>query len=107
MGKVVPIPLSKAAALRLLRDTASDDSRVNILAQLHAGPWRHVIDYRQIMLCLKEGSLVQHPKVDEQGSTVFVLERYSAGATVQVTAALTGEPGAKKTVIVTEFLVEE
>ncbi len=107
MAKIVAIPLSKAAALRLLRDTASDDSRVNIIAQLHEGPWRQLIDYRQIMLCLREGSLVQHPKVDEHGSTLFVLERYSAGVTVQITAALTGEPGVKRTVVVTEFLVEE
>ena len=107
MGKVVQLPLSKAAALRLLRDTAADDSRVNIVAAMHEGPWRHVIDYRQIMLCLREGSVVQNPVVDELGNTVFALERFSAGGTVKVTAVLVRAPGTQKSVVVTEFSVEE
>jgi len=107
MSNVVPIPLSKAAAIRLLRETASDDSRISINVALHEGPWRNLIDYRQIMLCVREGSLVQHPGVDDLGNPVFVLERYSAGVTVQVTAVLIGEPGGKKCVVVTEFSAEE
>jgi hypothetical protein len=89
------MPLSKAAALRLLRDTAADDSNVNILAALHEGPWRHLLDYRQIMMCLREGSLVKHPKPDELGNTAFILERYSAGVTIRITAILVGTGVAK------------
>jgi len=107
MGKIVPLPLGREAALRLLRDTAADDSHVDIIARLHEGPWRHIIDYRQIMLCLRDGSLVQTPVIDELGNTVFVLERYSAGVTVQITAVLAGSPGNHKTVVVTEFSAEE
>jgi hypothetical protein len=66
--KVTPMQLSKAAALRLLRDTASDDANVNIVTSLHQGPWRHVLDYRQIIMCLRDGSLVQLPKIDELGN---------------------------------------
>jgi hypothetical protein len=101
------MPLSKAAALRLLRDTAADDSNVNILAALHEGPWRHLLDYRQIMMCLREGSLVKHPKPDELGNTAFILERYSAGVTIRITAILVGTGVAKKSIVVTEFSVDD
>jgi hypothetical protein len=105
--KVSPMRLSKAAALRLLRDAASDEAKVNIVTSLHEGPWRHVLDYRQIMMCLRDGSLVQHPKIDELGNTAFTLERYSAGVTVRITAILVGAPSAKKSVVVTEFSVDD
>lgn len=101
------MPLSKAAALRLLRDTATDDANVNILAALHEGPWRHLLDYRQIMLCLREGSLVQHPKADELANIVFVLERYSAGVTVRITAVLVGAGASKRSIVVTEFSADD
>jgi hypothetical protein len=104
---VTPLPLSKAAALRLLRDTASDDANVNIVASLHEGPWRHVLDYRQIMMCLRDGSLVQNPKIDELGNTAFRLERYSAGVTVRITAILVRARSARKSVVVTEFSVDD
>ena len=107
MGKVVPLPLGKIAALRLLRDAAADDSQVNIVAQLHEGPWRHVIDYRQIMLCLRHGSVVRNPVRDDLGNIVFVLERFSAGVTVQITAVLVGQTGTDWSVVVTEFSTEE
>ena len=99
------MPLSKAAALRLLRDTATDDTNENILATLHEGPWRHLLDYRQIMMCLREGSLVKHPKMDEHGNTAFVLERNSAGVTARITAILVGAGAVKKSIVVTEFSV--
>jgi hypothetical protein len=101
------MPLSKAAALRLLRDTATDDSNVNILAALHEGPWRHVLDYRQVMMCLREGSLVKHPKIDDLGNTAFILERYSSGVTVRITAILIGSAAAKRSIVVTEFTVDD
>src|SRR5215510_11525576 len=101
------MPLSKAAALRLLRDTASDDTNVNILAALHEGPWRHLLDYRQVMMCLRDGSLIKHPRVDELGNTVFILERYSAGVTVRITAILVGTSASKRSIVVTEFSVED
>lgn len=101
------MPLSKAAALRLLRETATDDNNVNILAALHEGPWRHLLDYRQIMMCLREGSLVQHPKTDELGNAVFTLERYSAGVTVRITAVLVGIGATKRSVVITEFAVDD
>ncbi len=59
------------------------------------------------MMCLRVGSLVQHPKVDELGNLAFILERYSAGVTVRITAILIGTADAKKSVAVTEFSVDD
>jgi hypothetical protein len=106
MGKVTPIRLSQEAqkaALRLLRETAADELCVSILVTMDHSAWRRFFDNRQIMRCLREGSLVQAPYIDELGNTVFVLERHAAGATLEVTAALEGTARSGRVVIVTEF----
>jgi hypothetical protein len=110
MGKVTPIKLSQEAqkaALRLLRETAADDSLISILVTLNQSAWRRFFDNRQILRCLREGSLVRAPYVDEFGNTVFVLERHAAGATIEVTAVLEGTLSGERVVIVTEFTAGE
>jgi hypothetical protein len=110
MGKVTPIKLSQEAqkaALKLLRETAADDLRVSFLVTMESSAWRRFFDNRQIMRCLREGSLVKPPCVDELGNMVFVLERHAAGATIEVTAVLEGTLHGDKVVIVTEFTAGE
>jgi len=44
---------------------------------------------------------------NDLGNIVFVLERFSAGVTVQITAVLVGQTGTDWSVVVTEFSTEE
>lgn len=106
MGKVTPLklgPQAQQAVLKLLRETAADDLRVSILVTLEQSAWRRFFDNRQILRCVREGSLVRPPYVDGLGNTVFVLERHSAGMTLEVTAILEGDRHGERVVVVTEF----
>jgi len=110
MGKVTPLRLgqeAQKAALKLLRETAADDLSVSILTTLNQSAWRRFFDNRQILRCLREGSLVRPPQVDELGNTVFGLERHAAGATIEVRAVLEGSSQGGRVIVVTEFTAGE
>ena len=110
MGKVTPLKLSpeaQQAVLKSLRQTAADDLRVSILATLDQSAWRRFFDNRQVLRCLREGSLVRPPWVDQWGNTVFVLERHAAGMTIEVTAVLEGDRHGERVIVVTEFTAGE
>jgi hypothetical protein len=102
VGTVTPIRIGHDAALRLLREIATNDSHISVLASLEVGTLRLFLDRRKINRCLRLGSLVKAPIVDKHGNTVLVLERFAAGETISVEAIIEGV-GHEKRILVTDY----
>lgn len=89
VDNIVPFPLSEGTALRILRDAAEDTQRVvNTIPYQPNQVWIEVVSYRQAILCMKEGRIVDGPERDDQGNWVCVVERLCGDSYVQVTVAI-------------------
>ncbi len=82
-----PFPLTSEHALTLVRQ-AVECGNVLMPDPPNGGEWYRVLTRRQVDLCLKEGDLVEEPKVDEHGHIRCALERFGAGLVVRVRVSL-------------------
>lgn len=81
---VTPFPLSSQRAVQLIREVASDSGRYSIPDPPAGGEWYRLVTRRQVELCLREGDVTGEPQVDERGSVLVSLERFSAGSLVRI-----------------------
>lgn len=103
MGKVRPIPLSATAAQRLIRETARHSERVKVIAELHDGEWRSLVDHRQAVRCLEAGAVIAKPVMDDNGNVVCTMQRYGAGELVHITVVICEHGNGGRQLIVTEY----
>jgi len=82
-----PFPITPEHALALVRQ-AVECGNVLIPDPPQGGEWYRLVSRRQVDLCLKEGDLIDKPKVDMHGHVRCALERFGAGLDVRVHIAL-------------------
>ncbi|MCY3822130.1 MAG: hypothetical protein OXH52_22705 [Gammaproteobacteria bacterium] len=87
-NNVVPL-LTRQMAENLLRQAGEDTSKlINTIRYRPKEVWFEVVSYRQIILCLTEGEIVDGPTRDEHGNFVCTAHRTGAGLDVFVTFAI-------------------
>jgi uncharacterized protein DUF4258 len=59
MAETVPLKLTAAAALRMVRDLAAESSRIVILNHCRERMVQRNINRRQVELCLQKGTIVK------------------------------------------------
>ena len=83
------LPLSRRQAEVALREVAEDSQRlINTVRYRREDVWFEVTSYKQALLCLKEGRVVNDPTVDEHGNHVCVAHRVCGGLDVFVTLSI-------------------
>jgi hypothetical protein len=102
MGKVRPLPMSAQAATRIIREIAKQSDRVEVVAALHEGAWRSVVDHLEVIRCLEAGKILAPPTVDMHGNVVCTMQRYGAGAVIEITVVICHD-GEGRRLIVTGF----
>lgn len=87
-GKVTSIPLTVERASRILREVAKDTSRVFQLAFPEDQRWQELVTSKQVLLCLRDGTVITTPRKDENGNWVCLIHRLCGGENVVVTVAI-------------------
>lgn len=85
---LVRFPLVESAALELLREAAEDSRKLVNTVKFGEREWFERVSNRQIVLCLKEGSLVGGVTQDDHGNWRCVVTRVCGGLDVYVTVAI-------------------
>ena len=86
---VFEIPLTPRMAERLLREAVEDSSKlVNTITYGPTEAWYELVSSRQVVLCLKEGRVVDVPSKDDHGNWIAVSYRLCGGSDVYVTTAI-------------------
>ncbi len=87
------------SALRLIRKIAKNSSNIVIPDPPNAQTWEKTVNYRQVILCLKEGNVIDQPNIDSFGNFECQLERLSAGTHVKVTVVMMKNNNARMLIV--------
>lgn len=93
-------------ALAIIRKAAKA-SRVGIPTDLgYSRPrqdWQHVVTHRQIHRCLENGEILGDPELDEHGNLKCRMQRFGAGALVEITVVAVQDNDKNWRLYVTEW----
>lgn len=98
---VVPLTLTSAKALEIIRDAAADSGRVIFTDHAQRRMRKRRITLAQVLTCLRRGVIVEAPYWDSvHGTWPVTMERLTAGERVTVGMAI---DLTKRVIIVTAF----
>ncbi len=100
---VIPLDLTPATALRIVKEVAADSSRVRFTPHAKERMALRKITNRQVLQCLRLGFIVEGPSRDIHGKWVLKMETISAGDTVSVVAALDKDRDGNFVLIITTY----
>lgn len=95
--RVLPIRLSRAAALTVIRAAAEDTSQIIVTRHAEQRMRQRRITMRQVVACLRLGVMTEGPALDIKGCWSCRIERMVAGDDVKVALAI--DPLAKVIII--------
>jgi len=88
MAQVVPLTLTPATALKVVRELAADTGRIVVIRHGKNRQRKRKITRRQIELCLQKGSITEGPFMNPHGNWQVNLYRHAAGAEVTCVVAI-------------------
>ena len=88
MGEVVPLQLTGAAALQVIRHIAADTGRIIVLAHGRKRGRQRSITRRQIELCVQRGTITEGPFMNQHGNWQVSLYRHAAGEEITCAVAI-------------------
>jgi hypothetical protein len=88
MAEVVPLTLTTAAALRMVRELADESIRIVILDHCLKRMHRRHITRRQVELCLQKGTIIEGPFKNAHGNWQVNMYRHAAGEELTCTVAI-------------------
>jgi hypothetical protein len=88
MAGVVPLALTPATALRMVRDLAKESGRIVILNHCRERMLKRNVTRRQIELCLQKGTITEGPIVNARGNWQVNMFRHAAGEELTCTVAI-------------------
>lgn len=92
MGDVKPFKMTRAAAKKLISMLAVSSSNVTFINECANGKWEHSVNYRQMLLCLKEGEILSDPWWDGETNTYRCrMGRFHAGQDIVLNVAIEEE----------------
>jgi hypothetical protein len=84
---IVPLRLTTAAALEIIRDLANDTSRIAFVPHAKKQMRSRRINRTQVYRCLRHGTIIEGPYKDIKGSWKCTLAHFTAGDNVKVVVA--------------------
>lgn len=99
---VAPEKLSKADALKVIREMAADTAKIVSPSWSHSGKQakKRRITRRQIELCVQKGTITEGPFINPYGNWQVNLYRHAAGEEITCVVAI---EWATKLIVVTTF----
>jgi hypothetical protein len=88
MAEVVPLTLTSANALKVIRGIASDSSRIIVVAHAKMRGRQRSITRRQIELCVQRGTITEGPFLNAHGNWQVNLFRHAAGEEITCVVAI-------------------
>jgi hypothetical protein len=88
MAQVVPLTLTTAAALRMIKQLAANSGQIVILDHCQGRMVKWRITRRQIELCLQKGTIVEGPFMNAHGNWQVNMFRHAAGEELTCTLAI-------------------
>jgi Domain of unknown function (DUF4258) len=88
MAEVVPLDLTEAAALRMLKELAAESRRIVILGHCQKRMVRRHVSRRQVELCLQKGTITEGPLMNTHGNWQVNVFRHAAGEELTCTVAI-------------------
>lgn len=87
-GRVLPFRLSRAQALKLIREAAEDTGRIILTHHAEQRMRQRRITMTQVIVCLRKGVITEGPALDIKGCWACRIERPVAGDDVKVALAI-------------------
>jgi hypothetical protein len=88
MAEIVPLALTKTAALKLIRQLAADSSNVVIISHAKKRQTQRKITRGQIETCVRAGYIDEGPFINTHGNWQLTMCHYSAGEEVSCVVAI-------------------
>jgi hypothetical protein len=88
MGEIVPLQLTSAAALQIVREIAADTNRIVVLSHGRKRGRQRRITRRQIELCVQRGTITEGPFLNQHGNWQVSLYRHAAGEEITCAVAI-------------------
>lgn len=100
MAEVVPLALTAAHALKIIRQLAADTNNIVIIPHARKRGRQRRISRRQVELCVQRGTISEGPFLNAKGHWQVNLYRHAAGEEMECVVAI--EWG-KSLIVVTVF----
>ena len=100
MAEVIPLELTPAHALRVVKEIASDTGRIVVLSHAKLRGKQRKITRRQIELCCQKGTITEGPFQNQHGHWQVTLYRHAAGEEITCVVAI---DWATKLLVITTF----
>ena len=88
MANVVPLKLTPAGALSMIRKLAEDTENIVVTHHAQARASQRLITRRQIELCVQRGTITEGPFFNHHGNWQVNLYRHAAGEEVTCVVAI-------------------
>ena len=85
---VVPLKLTSAHALRMVREIAADTDRIVVLAHGRKRARQRQVSRRQIELCCQRGTVTEGPFMNQHGQWQVNMFRHAAGEELTCVVAI-------------------
>lgn len=103
--KIIPLALTKAKALEILKETSKDSARVFFTEHAEEKMVKRRITRTQVLRCLRHGYIAEGPVRSMKGNWELAIQVLSAGDVMRVAAALDYDDGGNFIVIITAYYV--
>lgn len=100
MAEIVPLTLTPALALKMVRQLAADTNNIVIVPHARRRGKQRRINRRQVELCCLRGTICEGPFLNQKGHWQVNLYRHAAGEEMECVVAI---DWAKSLIVVTVF----
>ncbi|MCY0149976.1 DUF4258 domain-containing protein [Hoeflea sp. G2-23] len=100
MAEATPLNLSPSAALRHIRDVATETSNIVIVRHASKRQVERGITRRQIELCVQKGTITEGPFMNAHGNWQVTLFRHATGEQINCVVAIDWP---RKLIVVTAY----
>ena len=88
MAEIVPLALTAAHALKMVRQLAADTSNIVIIAHARRRGKQRKINRRQVELCCQLGTICEGPFMNPKGNWQVNMYRHAAGEEMECVVAI-------------------
>lgn len=88
MAQIVPLTLTSAHALRMVRQLAADTNNIVIIGHARKRGRQRAINRRQVELCIQRGSICEGPFMNPKGNWQVNMYRHAAGEEIECIVAI-------------------
>ena len=99
-AEVIPLPMNGPNALRRIRELAADSANVVRGPEIKGRMRKRRISWKEIILALQKGVIVEGPTLDMKGCWRCTVERFGAGRNLNVVVSICGDD----LVVITAFI---